>query len=231
MDAARQPRDFKGVWIDREVWFDSNLNALDKIILTEINSLDGEDGCYASNRYIAEFCGCSESKVSKSIAKLIDLGYITLKSFNGRTRVLQCCLVKNARQTSTKSEAAEQIMPAININNNIKKKQERKKESYDDIINELCDNEMLKETMYEFIKMRQLIKKPLTDYALRRILAKLEEISGGDLEQKIEILAQSITNNWQGVFPLKKDYADKRAAQNKTDRWYHSDEPEEDLPF
>ena len=52
-------RDFKGIWIPKEIWLDERLNALDKIILAEINSLDGEDGCYASNQYLAEFCQCS----------------------------------------------------------------------------------------------------------------------------------------------------------------------------
>ena len=67
-------RDFKGVWIPKTVWLDERLNALDKVILTEIDSLDcGERGCYASNQHIADFCQCSESKVSKAISKLIGL--------------------------------------------------------------------------------------------------------------------------------------------------------------
>jgi hypothetical protein len=53
-------REFKGVWIPREVWLDRRLNALEKVILIEIDSLDStERGCYASNKYIAEFCQCS----------------------------------------------------------------------------------------------------------------------------------------------------------------------------
>jgi hypothetical protein len=39
-------RDFKGVWIPKEIWLDERLNALEKIILTEIDSLDAtERGC------------------------------------------------------------------------------------------------------------------------------------------------------------------------------------------
>lgn len=83
-------RDFKGVWIPADVWLDTRLNALDKIILAEIDSLDiGGRGCYASNSYIAEFCQCSESKVSHSITRLIDAGYIGQRDFDGRQRVLK----------------------------------------------------------------------------------------------------------------------------------------------
>lgn len=85
-----QQREFKGVWIPKEIWLDERLNALDKMILTEIDSLDKEEtGCYASNQYLAKFCQCSESKVSLSISKLIKLNYIYLESFDGRKRVLR----------------------------------------------------------------------------------------------------------------------------------------------
>lgn len=76
-------KEFKGIWIPKEIWQDERLNALDKILLCEIDSLTGTNtDCYASNRYLAKFCQCSESKISKSIAKLTELGYIYVKSFD-----------------------------------------------------------------------------------------------------------------------------------------------------
>ena len=112
-------RDFKGVWIAKDVWLDTRLNALEKIILTEIDSLDnGERGCWASNEYLAEFCQCSESKVSKAISKLIDLDYIYLRSFDGRRRELKSRLSNFTKQSSKKYEAATEILPANNIDNN-----------------------------------------------------------------------------------------------------------------
>lgn len=113
-------RDFKGVWIPKEVWLDTRLNALDKIILVEIDSLDnGKDGCFASNKYLAEFCQCSESKVSKSISTLIEFGYVYVASFNGRQRNLRSSLSKNANLPSKIYEADSQKMLHNNINNNL----------------------------------------------------------------------------------------------------------------
>lgn len=113
-------RDFKGVWIPRVVWLDERLNALDKIILIEIDSLDStERGCFASNRYIADFCQCSESKVSHSISKLTKLGYIFTKSFDGRQRELKSCLSFFTNQPCKICEADLQKMNAINKENNI----------------------------------------------------------------------------------------------------------------
>lgn len=115
-------RDFKGIWIPANVWLDDRLNALEKVILAEINSLDCEKGCWASNDYISEFCQCSSSKVSKAISKLVELGYVRVESFNGRCRVLRSSLAKNARQTSRFCQADEQILAVSNIKNKINNK-------------------------------------------------------------------------------------------------------------
>lgn len=208
-------RDFKGVWVPKEVWLDGKLNALDKIILAEVDSLDqGEKGCYASNKYIAEFCQCSETKVSTAISKLIQLGYLYVQNFDGRQRILKSRLSNFERQTSKKRKAESQNLKEINIeintNNNTEK--ERKKETtYDSIIVDYTSDEELKNTIYEFIKMRKLIKKPLTDNALRLMLKKLDRLARNDNE-KIQILNNSITGSWQGIYALKEE---NREGQKK----------------
>ena len=115
-------RDFKGVWIPKEIWFDDKINALDKIILTEIDSLDiGEEGCYASNEYLAEFCQCTVTKISTAISKLIDLGYVEVIKFDGRKRhlkVLKADFKKPIRQTLKYLKADFKKIKDINIYNN-----------------------------------------------------------------------------------------------------------------
>lgn len=98
-------RAFRGIWIPSEVWLDNRLTALDKMILAEIASLDLGDGCYASNKYLADFCGCKEIKVSTSISKLKELGYLELIKFDGRQRILKVCLIKNIMQAYKKNKA------------------------------------------------------------------------------------------------------------------------------
>lgn len=115
-------RDFKGVWIPKEIWLNTELSALDKIIYAEIDSLDGENGCTASNEYLATFCACSVSKVSSAISRLTKMDFIYMESFNGRCRVLRSRLTKNRRQTNKKCEADYEKNVPINIDINIKKK-------------------------------------------------------------------------------------------------------------
>ncbi len=116
---SEQNRDFKGVWIPREVWLDTRINALEKVILMEIDSLDStERGCYASNQSLAEFCQCSENKVSCSISKLIELGYIYLQKFDGRTRELKSRLTKKQSLPIKKSESDCENKKENNTTNN-----------------------------------------------------------------------------------------------------------------
>ena len=111
-------REFKGVWIPKEVWLDGRLTALDKVILTEIDSLDNENGCSAGNEHLAKFCQCSETKVSTAIKKLITLGYIYQKSFDGRIRILKSRLSKSEKQDLNNLNAEYKKVKVINKDNN-----------------------------------------------------------------------------------------------------------------
>lgn len=100
------------------------------------------------------------------------------------------------------------------INNILKeRKKEEKKDSYDAIIESYEFGDDVKSSIYEFIKMRKLIKKPLTDYALRLLLDKLIKISKNESEM-VEILNNSIERNWQGIFPLKTEQQSSNTSWN-----------------
>lgn len=81
-------RDFKGVWIPKEIYLDTNLTWTDKILYCEINSLCGPDGCFASNEYFAKFLGVKERVIQYSLAKLKKLGLVVQIGFDGRQRIL-----------------------------------------------------------------------------------------------------------------------------------------------
>lgn len=103
----------------------------------------------------------------------------------------------STKKSSTKKSSTEE-------------EEERKKSSaptgYDVIINNRVSNDEVKVTLYEFIKMRKLIKKPLTDFALTRLINKLEKMTS-DPQKQIAILEKSILNNWQDIFELREEQA------------------------
>ena len=78
-----------------------------------------------------------------------------------------------------------------------------KKTEYDVLIENYSDNIDLRNTIYEFIKMRKGIKKPITSYGLKKMLNKLDSLADND-KNKIAILDQSIMRSWAGIFELNQ---------------------------
>lgn len=228
------------------IWLDKRLSALDKVMLAEIYSLDTGRGCYASNEYIAEFCQCSERKVSEAIAKLIKFQYLEPIEFNGRQRILRASVAnftnfdpnfceaesqnlrgrveKSARQSSKNCEAASQNLRQNNIDNNIdiNSKKESIKEraaektvqprtdDYDTIIENATQDESLRDLYREYIKMRKLIKSPMTNRALTLLINKCENLSGGNVQMQKQMLNEAITHNWKSVYAPKEQYGYKQ---------------------
>ena len=127
-----------------------------------------------------------------------NIGGIRLNSIGGiRSNDIGVYVQTHNKYSSTNSST----------NNSIKKESKREKNtetSYDAILSAIEDED-LKKTYIEFIKMRKLIKKPLTDRGLELLIGKLEKLAPGNIAMQKAILEQSIMNNWQGVFPLKDE--------------------------
>ncbi len=79
-------RDFKGIWIPKEIWLDHNLSPTEKCLLAEIHSLDKGKGCYAGNKYLGDFIGKSKGTVANILVSLRKRGYIEDLSINGEER-------------------------------------------------------------------------------------------------------------------------------------------------
>lgn len=73
---TNQSRDFKGVWIPAEYWFDPNLTMMEIMFITEIDSLDRGEGCFASNNHFADFFGVTPGRASQIVKSLEKKGYI-----------------------------------------------------------------------------------------------------------------------------------------------------------
>lgn len=71
-------RDFKGIWIPREIWLSTDLKVMEKLILVEIDSLDNEEGCFASNEHFSKFFSLSKNRCSEIIKSLEKKGYIEI---------------------------------------------------------------------------------------------------------------------------------------------------------
>lgn len=80
-----QQRQFKGIWIPKEIWLNKDLTFQEKIILVEIDSYDdGQVGCFATNKHFVNNFGINSSRISQIIQSLQRKNYININyDFNG----------------------------------------------------------------------------------------------------------------------------------------------------
>ena len=194
-----------------EYWIKKN-KANDK------NYFNGNYWTYNSVKAFKEiFPYLTEKKISSALAKLKNEGIIITGNFNENKydRTLWYaitkkgyCILQNGEMENPKMENpnTEKGEPIPNNKTNIipnDNKKERKT-SYDEIINDKISNKDLKDLIHEFIKMRKLKKKPLTDRALSIQLNKLLKLSSNIEEQK-KIVEKSIVRCWDEFYPLNQE--------------------------
>lgn len=107
-ESQSPPRDFKGLWIPREIWLHAELSIQEKALWAEIDSLydQNKNGCWASNEYLAGFFGVQVRRMQEMISKLKSLGLVEQVSFNGRERVIKA--VWPQQNSDREKESADQ---------------------------------------------------------------------------------------------------------------------------
>ena len=186
------------------------------------NYFDGNYWTYNSKKAFSElFPYASERQIDYALKKLIDCGLVITGNYNkssyDRTlwyaitkvgySILQNCEMETTKLLNGNDEIVQPIPDIntdINTDNNNNNKKERKKTSYDEILNSMIEDDDVKNTICDYIKMRKLIKKPMTDRAVTMLINKLFKLSNSKQIQ-IKILEQSILKNWTDIYPYKEE--------------------------
>ena len=85
----KQERRFKGLWIEAGIWLTKDFTLRQKVFIAEIDSLDNELGCIASNQYFSEFFGISTTQVSTTISSLVKAGIINVFYNKDNSRIIR----------------------------------------------------------------------------------------------------------------------------------------------
>ena len=171
--------------------------------------------------YAANGLKWSESKIRKFKKELIDLGliedialrdehnkiaghYIKLNYILKQSTLKEIHTIENPQcgNSDSMGKMGTNALSDNNINALSTNNKNKKKSDFDILVDDYTCNGNLKESIYEFIKMRKGIKKPITSYGLKKMLNKLDRLASDD-EIKIQILDQSIEHSWNGIFELK----------------------------
>jgi hypothetical protein len=173
----QENRNFKGVWIDKEIWLDTELTWMEKLFLTEINSLDNESGCFASNKYFAEFFNLSDGRCSQIINSLIKKKYLSVRYVyreNSKEIEKRVLNILNTRIKNIKRGYLENAEDSNTIYNNTKDNSPKTKgsplfkQTVDLIYKEYEDfhKEKLIITAKEASQIKHIIKNANNDFTL-----------------------------------------------------------------
>ena len=126
--------------------------------------------------------------------------------------LLECNVTENV--TVTERNAIDKDKEKDKEEDKEKEKDKKKSGSaaYEKILSEFVLEDEVKEAIREFIKMRKLIKAPMTEKALCLMTNKLRQMSL-DPKTQVAILNQSIENSWKGIFPLRETNKNRTAQQ------------------
>ena len=177
-------------------------------------SQDGESEYTGSISYLCDFTGTSRPTVIKALKSLVSNDYIIKHEievnnvkFNRYKANLQVVKNFNRGSKETLQEGSKETLPNnkdIDIKDDNK---EERKTTYDKIISDRINDTELKDLILEFIKMRKMKKKPLTDRALTIQLNKLLKL-GSTVDEQKQIVENSIVRCWDEFYPLKKEAND-----------------------
>lgn len=91
---SKLSRDFKGIWVPKEIWLHKGISTTSKMLWAEIYSLHDEryGGCWASEEYLCEFMGIQRRRFYDILKELTNEGLIERVSYDGR-RVIRKAIV------------------------------------------------------------------------------------------------------------------------------------------
>ena len=239
-------RDFKGIWIPKELYENTELSHTEKFLLLEIDSLSKtEKGCFVSNARLGEYLGKNKQTVANLISGLIKKGYLTSDVIykNNSKEIERRYLKTHTRQVEF---IYEKVLHPIHENGNtpITKKSntpltENGKDNNTSSFNEnICAKDLKNELKNEFEKLWNFYpnkkgkSKAEEKFIKHRKKCSYEEIEKGLLAYNSYIKAKDISpqfikhgstwfgqKSWEDDYTTTTDETQNQNTYNATAEW------------
>lgn len=201
----------------KEVLENSNLTLTEKICLSLIDSLDGDDGCWASNIYIANFLNIEKRQLQNILNKLIDAKLVVREYSPVGRRILRTVYSNALRDalhctTPVYPVAPPQCNEMHPYNKENNKVDNKPIKGLVDVPEFPFDSDEFYKAWQSWLDYRKEIKKKLTNSSIIKQFADMKKWG----EQKSIIAIElSIKNGWQGLFEPARSESTK--TLNKDD--------------
>lgn len=118
---------------------------------------------------------------------------------------LQNVELQNATQLNTKESNTKEL--------NTDHKKERKRHSFDAIINAYTDNPSTRELLGEWLQNRKAKRAAMTDNAIKRNIDKLDEYARESRMSVDDYIAEVVRRGWTAFYPIKNYQSNYQRAQ------------------
>lgn len=189
-----------------EVWHLSSINSTEKLLLLALADWANDEGlCWPSIDTLATKTSLSRRSVQGTIRKLEKGGLLRREQISGKG-VKYWLTVKDTGRGANPAPVQNMRGRGANPAPNTTKILQR------DIYKINLPDWLPFEAWIGFVNMRNTIKKPMTQRAVTRILAKLEQMreAGQDIEA---VLDQSTNSCWSDVYEIKERRNAKQRKQ------------------
>ena len=164
-------------------------------VMLALQALENLDMIVTDNGFFS-IAGWEEYQNIEGMDKIREQNRLRQKKWYDKNKVLEAPNVK-PNVSITQPNATD-----IDKEKELDKEKRKKDNTYTDILSSIANDE-LKELYLEYIKMRKMIKSPMTDRALTMLINKVNELEPNSLDNQKKLLETAIMNNWKSVYPLK----------------------------
>ena len=230
-----------GIWIPSEIW-ELDLPPLHRVFLARLMALSKQDGAsWAGDEFLALSLRCTPQHVRKMRLQLEASGHIITHGYGHNRRLsVEVAPVVASNQRSKQPEA-QKLQPEA------QKLQPQLRQEATTVAESIEENRYSKEVVKTSARAREVVWpfnsdqfmkvwkeweadrrerriKPYTTRGLQTALHRLQQISQDNEHTATQIIAQSIANGWQGLFPL-----DNKRRNHQQDRPRGKDITPDDL--
>jgi hypothetical protein len=230
-----------GIWIPAEVW-ELDLPPLHRVFIARLMALSKQDGAsWAGDEFLALSLRCTPQHVRKMRLQLEASGHIITHGYGHNRRLsVEVAPVVASNQRSKQPEA-QKLQPEA------QKLQPQLRQEATTVAQSIEENRYSKEVVKTNARAREVVWpfnsdqfmnawkdweadrrerriKPYTTRGLQTALHRLQQISQNNEHTATQIIAQSIANGWQGLFPL-----DNKRRNHQQDRPRGKDITADDL--
>jgi len=226
---------FTGVWIPAGVFQTTTISITAKVVYGVVDSLDNDDGCFASNAYLSKHLGLGERQLRNLLKELEDARLITRVEQDGRRiiRTVEKVALQNALTNGqvTRSEGGKILprgrkeiavgggkkLPTYNKEDNKEDKDTRNSAPW--VTPLPFSSEEFSKAWQSWIDYRKQMKKPILQATME---AQWKSFALWGEQKSIIAIELSIAQGWQGLFEPARSQGGKGKASKPLTSEDHS---------